>query len=146
MRIGRFAAVGATGVVLVASVSWWGASASANNAAQIGPVRAPVSGEVAYAALTWTSASPLTGTERVSLSVTTAPTGTAQLSAVSASRVGGIGAADAQATLTQSFSGPALSPGVGSQGSLGIRVNTAGFYSGNLDVFSSSGVLIERVT
>ena len=146
MRNGRIAAVGAVGAVLVASVTWWGATASANNAAQIGPVRAPVSGEVAYAALTWTSASPLTGSERVSLSLFTSPTASAQLSAVSASRVGGTGAADAQVTLLQSYTGPALSPGVGSQGSLGIRVNTAGMYAGTLEVLSNSGVLIERVT
>ena len=146
MRIGRFAAVGTIGAVLLASVSWWGASASASAAAQVGPVRAPASGEVAYAALTWTSATPLTGSERVSLSLSMSPAVSAELSTVGASRVGGTGAPDAEATLTQGYAGPALSPGVGSQGSLGIRVNTPGAYAGTLEVLSSSGVLVERVT
>jgi hypothetical protein len=137
------AGIAAVGVVAAALA---GASTAAGAVrADVGPVRANALAAPAYAAVSWPGSDQLSGAETLIVRVYTAPTSSARINVVGAAGIGGASSPASYATLTQPSSGVQAVAGSGPSGALGFAVDTAGVYSGVVDVYSGA-TLVESAT
>jgi len=134
----------ASAALVVSGQVWVVTSAQAVAEATLTPVRASIYDDVPFAAASWTSGSPLTGSERVWVDVTTAPSATAQLFLVDGDKVGSVGLPTNAVTLNSPETGT-LNPGSGTTGRVGLRADTSGTYAGVLGVVASDGTQLETV-
>jgi hypothetical protein len=135
--------IAAVGVVAAALV---GASTAAGAVgANVGPVRANALAAPAYAAVSWPGSDQLSGAESLIVRVFAAPTASARVNVVGAAGIGAVSSPASYATIVQPSSGVQAVPGSGRAGALGFAVDTAGFYSGVVDVYSGA-TLVESAT
>jgi hypothetical protein len=137
------AGIAAIGVVAAALL---GASTAAGAVrADVGPVRATALAAPAYAAVSWPGSDQLSGVETLIVRVSTAPSASARVNVVGAAGIGGVSSPASYATIMQPSSGLPAVPGSGLAGALGFAVDSPGFYSGVVDVYSGS-TLVETAT
>lgn len=142
----KYLSVAGIAVVGVVAATLVGASTAVGAVrAEVGPVRANALAAPAYAAVSWPGSDQLSGADTLIVRLMTAPSASARINVVGAAGIGGVSSPVSYATLTQPSSGVQAIPGSGQPGGLGFAVDTAGFYSGVVDVYSGA-TLVESAT